>query len=181
LIRYFGEFPEFYLLCAIFVSILLFRILHIFNHSNCNEYEWLNFIKVLNGSQSLDSLKINNKNEIQKYARKIKTFKFCLTFCVYLILFFNYWDLIRFGLLCAFIYLINCYFWMSVIGFSFFYYFNVCYYCKTILESFNNSIKQLFAEKGKEFLKYKTIDQLMNDHNSICLDIKINNKFWQKY
>jgi hypothetical protein len=90
LIRYFGEFPEFYLLCAIFVSILLFRILHIFNHSNSNEYEWLNIIKVLNGSKSLDSLKINNKNEIQKYTRKIKTFKFFLTFCVYLFLFFNY-------------------------------------------------------------------------------------------
>jgi hypothetical protein len=45
LIQYFGEFPEFYLLCAVFVSILSFRILQIFNHSNSNEYEWLNIIK----------------------------------------------------------------------------------------------------------------------------------------
>jgi hypothetical protein len=194
LIQYFGEFPEFYLLCAIFISILSFRILHIFNHSNSNEYEWINIIKVLNGSQPLDSLKINNKNEIQKYAQKIKTFKFFLTLCVYsnigfdfftatavLFLFFNYSDLIKFGLLTAFIYLINSYFWMSVIGFSFLYYFIVCFYCKTIFKLFNNSIKQLFDGKGKAFLKYKTIDQLIKDHNSICLDIKLCNKFWQKY
>jgi hypothetical protein len=47
--------------------------------------------------------------------------------------------------------------------------------------SFNNSIKQLFDRKGKAILKYKTIDQLIKDHNSICLDIKLYNKFWQKY
>jgi hypothetical protein len=70
---------------------------------------------------------------------------------------------------------------MSVIGFSFLYYFIVCFYCKTIFKSFNYSIKQLFDGKGKAFLKYKTIDQLVKDHNSICLDIKLYNKFWQKY
>jgi hypothetical protein len=61
------------------------------------------------------------------------------------------------------------------------YYFIVCFYCKTIFKSFNNSVKLLFDGKGKTFLKYKTIDQLMKDHNSICLDIKLYNKFWQKY
>jgi hypothetical protein len=40
-------------------------------------------------------------------------------------------------------------------------------------ESFNNSIKQFFAGKGNAFLKYKTIDHLIKDHNSICLDIKL--------
>jgi hypothetical protein len=68
---------------------------------------------------------------------------------------------------------------MTVITFSFLYYFIVCYYCKTIFKAFNNSIKQLFD--GKAFLKYKTIDQLIKDHNSICLDIKLYNKFLQKY
>jgi hypothetical protein len=147
----------------------------------------------LNGSQPLDSLKIYNKNEIQKYIQKIKTFKFFLNLCVYSILtftfftsltvlfLFNYSDLIRFGLFSAFIYLINCYFWLSIIGFSFLYYFIVCFYCKTIFKSFNNSIKLLFDGKGKAFLKYKTIDQLIENHNSICLDIKLYNKFWQKY
>jgi hypothetical protein len=192
IIQYLGEFPEFYYLCVVFASILCIRILHIFNHSNSNDYEWLNIIKVLNGSQSLDSLKIYNKNELQKYIQKIITFKFFLNFFFYsllvfdffstlavLFLFFNYSDLIKFGLLSAFINLINSYFWVSVIGFSFLYYFIVCLYCKTIFKSFNNSIKQLFD--GKTFLKYKTIDQLMKDHNSICLDIKLYNKFWQKY
>jgi hypothetical protein len=194
LYQYFGEFPEFYYLCLIFCSIFCFRILHIFNHSNSNDYVWIKIIRTLNGSQSLDSLKIYNKNEIQKYIRKIKTFKFFLNLCVYsnlsftfftsltvLFLFFNYSDLIRFGILSAFIYFINCYFWFSVTGFSFLYYFIVCFYCKTILKSFNNSIKLLFDGKGKAFLKYKTIDQLIKNHNSICLDIKIYNKFWQKY
>jgi hypothetical protein len=70
---------------------------------------------------------------------------------------------------------------VTVIAFSFFYYFIAFFYCKTIFKSFNNSIKQLFDGKGKAFLKYKTIDQLIKDHNSICLDIKLYNKFWQKY
>jgi hypothetical protein len=194
LIQYFSEFPEFYYLITIFGSILCFGILYIFNHSNSNEYEWLKIIKVLNGSQSLDSLKINNKNEIQNYVQKIKSFKFSLNLCVYLtftlafftslavlFLYFNCSDLIRFGILSAFIYLINAFFGMFVIGFSFLYYFIVCFYCKTIFKSFNNSIKQLFDGKGKAFLKYKIIDQIIEDHNSICLDIKLYNKFWQKY
>jgi hypothetical protein len=192
IIQYLGEFPEFYYLCVVFASILCIGILHIFNHSNSNDYEWLNIIKVLNGSQSLDLLKIYNKNELQKYIQKIRTFKFFLNLFFYsllaldflttlavLFLSFNYSDLVKFGLLSAFIILINCYFWISVIGFSFLYYFIVCLYCKTIFKSFNNSIKQLFD--GKTFLKYKTIDQLIKDHNSICLDIKLYNKFWQKY
>jgi hypothetical protein len=166
LFQYLGEFPEFYYVIVIFGFILCFRILHIFNHSNSNDYEWLKIIKVLNGSQSLDSLKIYNKNEIQNYVQKIKSLKFFINFCVYLtftfvsfttlavlFLFFNYSDLIRFGVLSAFIHLINSYFLMFVNGFSFFYYFIVCFYCKTIFKSFNNSIKQLFDGKGKAFLK----------------------------
>jgi len=194
LIQYFGEYPEFYYLGAIFFSIFCFRILYIFNHSNSNDYLWFKILRVLNGSQSLDSLKIYNKNEIQKYVQKIKTFKFILNLFLYLVfsfsffttlallfLFFNYLDFIKFGLLSTFIFLINSYFWTSVVGFSFLYYFIVCFYCKTIFKSFNNSIQQLFEGKGKAFLKYKTIDQLIKDHNSICLDIKLYNKFWQKY
>ncbi len=74
--RYEYAFHYIILLCAVFVSILSFRILHIFSHSISNEHEWLNIdiIKVLNGSQSLDSLKIINKNEVQEYAQKIETF-----------------------------------------------------------------------------------------------------------
>jgi hypothetical protein len=168
--------------------------LHIFNHSNSNDYEWLKIIKVLNGSQSLDSFKIYNKNEIKNYVQKIKAFKYFLNLCVHsilifvfltslavLFLFFNYSDLIKFGLLSAFIFFISAYFGMFVIVFSFFYYFIVCFYCKTIFKSFNKSIKLLFDGKGKALLKYKTIDQLIKDHNSICLDIKLYNKFWQKY
>jgi hypothetical protein len=194
LFQYFGEFPEFYYTFLIFCSIFCFRILHIFNHSNINDYVWIKIIRALNGSQSFDSLKIYKKNEIQKYVQKIRTFKFLINLYVYstltfalftsltiLFLFFNYSDLIRFGLLSAFIFLIDSYFWLSIIGFSFLYYFIVCFYCKTIFKSFNNSIKLLFDGKGKAFLKYKTIDQLIKDHNSICLDIKLCNKFWQKY
>jgi hypothetical protein len=193
-IQFYGEFPEFYYLIAIFMSTFSFRILHIFNHSNSNDNEWLKIIKVLNGSQSLDSLKIYYKNEMRKYIKKIKSLNFFINLWVYsniiinlfttlaiLFLFFDSSDLIRFGLFSAFIYLINIYFWFSIILFSFFYYFIVCFYCKTIFESFNNSIKLLFDGKGKPFLKYETIDRLIKDHNSICLDIKLYNKFWQKY
>ncbi len=148
----------------------------------------------MNGSQSFDSVKIYNKNEIKEYVQKIKSFNFFLnlyvrsqlsfaffTTLVLLYLFYDYSDLIKFGVLSAFIYLIDCYFWVTVIAFSFFYYFIICFYCKTMFKSFNNSIKQLFDGKGKAFLKFITIDQLTKDHNSICLDIKLYNKFWQKY
>jgi hypothetical protein len=169
-IQYFGEYPEFYYLCAIFGSIHGFRVLHIFNHSNSNDYEWLKIIKVLNGLQSLDSLKIHNKNEIQEYIQKIKSFKFFVYISAYLTYILNFFttltvlylsfdssDLIRFGIFSTFIYLIFCYSLTTVIIFSFLYYFIVCFYCKTIFKSFNYSIKQLFD--GKALLKYKTIDQ----------------------
>jgi hypothetical protein len=194
LVQYLGEFPEFYYLGSLFISILCFRILHIFNHSNSNDYEWLKIIKVFNGSQSLDSLKIYNKNEIQEYIQKIKSFEFFVYISAYLINILNFFttlavlylsfdssDLIRFGIFSAFIYLTVCYSLSTVIIFSFLYYFIVCFYCKTIFKSFNNSLKKLFDGKGKAFLKYKTIDQLIKDHNNICLDIKLYNKFWQKY
>jgi hypothetical protein len=133
LIQFFGEFPQFYYLCAVFVSIFSFRILHIFNHNNNNDYEWLRIIKVLNGSQSLNSLKIYNKKEIKEYVQKIKFFKNIIYLCFYsqlsfdfftafsfLFLFFDFSNLIKFGFFSAFIYLINCYFLMSVIFFNFF-------------------------------------------------------------
>jgi len=61
LLQYFGKFPEFYYVIVIFDSIFCFRILHIFNHSYSNDYVWIKIIRALNGSQSLDSLNINNK------------------------------------------------------------------------------------------------------------------------
>ncbi len=104
-----------------------------------------------------------------------------MTVLAVLFLFFNYSDLKKFGILSAFIFLINGFFCATVIGFSFLYYFIICLYCRIIFKSFNSSIKQLFNGKRKALLKYKTIDQLIKDHNSICLDIKLYNKFWQKY
>jgi hypothetical protein len=146
----------------------------------------------LNGSQLFDSLKIYNKNEIQKYAQKIRSLKLMIHFFLYSILsihfllsftflFYDYSDIISFGLLSAFIYLINCYFWSWVIGFSFLYYFIVCFYCRTIFESFINSIKLLLNEKVMRLLSLKLLTNWSKDHNSICLDTKIYNKFWQKY
>jgi hypothetical protein len=192
IVQYFGEFPEFYYLCAMFVSTLSFIIFYIFNHSNINDYEWLQIIKVLNGSQSLDSLKIYNKNEIQEFIQKIKSFKFFVYISAYSInifdlltalavsyLFFNTSDLIRFGIFSAFIFFITGYCMSIVIIFCFLYYFIICFYCKTMFKSFNYSVRKYFD--GKAFLKYKTIDKLIKDHNSICLDIKLYNKFWQKY
>ncbi len=79
----------------------------------------------------------------------------------------------------TFIYLIVCYCLSSVVMFSFLYYFIICFYCKIIFKSFNYSIRKYFD--GKEFLNHKSIDKLIKDHNSICLDIKLYNKFWQKY
>jgi hypothetical protein len=125
----------------------------------------------LNGSQSLDSLKIYNKNEIQKFVQKIRSLKLMIHYFLYLlltvvclltfstlILVYEYSDLISFGILSAFIYLINNFFWLTLIGFSFLYNFIICYYCKTRFKSFNNFIKFLLSEKSEAFLKYETID-----------------------
>jgi hypothetical protein len=48
-------------------------------------------------------------------------------------------------------------------------------------KSFNNCLKSLLNGKSNSFLELKTVDKLIEDHNSICLDTNLYNKFWQKY
>ena len=96
-----------------------------------------------------------------------------------LIIFFDISDFIRYGIISA-ILLVFCVFYVfSVISFSFLYYFIVCYYFKFRFKSFNNSI--LLNSSSQLFLRFKFIDKLIKDHNKICYDIKVYNKFWQKY
>ncbi len=194
IVQYYGGIPEFYYFGTIFLLLFCLRIIHILNHSNSKDYEWLKIIKALNELQSFNALKIYNKNETQKYVRRIKTLKFITQYVIYSILlfefllsfavlfiFFDLSDLLKYGILSSLIYFFNCYIWFPLIGFSSFYYFIVCYYCKTRFKSFNNYIQLLLNEKNTAFLKYKTVDQLINYHNSICSDIKSFNNFWQKY
>ncbi len=75
----------------------------------------------------------------------------------------------------------SCFSIVIVISYSFLYYFIVCYYCKVRFKSFNNCLKSLLNGKSNSFLELKTVDKLIEDHNSICLDTNLYNKFWQKY
>ncbi len=75
----------------------------------------------------------------------------------------------------------SCFSIVIVISYSFLYYFIVCYYCKVRFKSFNNYLKSLLNGKSNSFLELKTVDKLIEDHNSICLDTNLYNKFWQKY
>jgi hypothetical protein len=84
---------------------------------------------------------------------------------------------IKFGTFRAFIHLVNCLFSFDIIGFSFLYYFIVCFYCKTRFKSFNNYLQSLLDAKCRVFLKFKVIDQLIEDHNSICLNIELKTSF----
>jgi hypothetical protein len=194
IIQYFGGIPEFIYLCTILALILTLAIVLIFNHSIDKEYEWLNIIRILKGLNSIDSLKFYDKNETKNYINRIKSVRIFIIslFCTWILLdillcfaviflYFSSSGLIIYGILGSINFLLCVYLCLSVIAISFFYYFIVCYYCNKRFESFNNYIKQLLNQKSKAFLKYKTFDQLIEDHNRICSEIKLYNKFWQKY
>jgi hypothetical protein len=194
IVQHLSEIPEFYYLCVILGSILTLAIVLIFNHSIDKEYEWLNIIRILKDLNSTDSLKFYDRNEYENYIKRIKSVKYLIVLLFYawisfdslmcsaiLFLYFSSLDLIIYGILSSVLLLVLLYFCTSIIAFSFLYYFIVVYYCKTSFKSFNNYINQLLIQKSKAFLKYKTIDQLIKDHNRICSEIKLYNKFWQKY
>jgi hypothetical protein len=83
IMQYFGGITEYFYLNAFFVSILCLRILYIFNHSNSDEYEWLNIIRVLCGLKSIYFFKFHNKNDIQLFVSKIKKLKLFTYLSVY--------------------------------------------------------------------------------------------------
>jgi hypothetical protein len=194
IIQHIGGITEYFYSIALIFTLLSLRIIFILNYSYDKDYEWLDIIKVLNGSQSSNFLKLYDKNEFNNYLIKIKNLKIVFNFfflsslpfatiiaLTILFINFNYSDLINYGILSAIIY----FFWASsiapVITFSILYYLIVCYYCKIRFKSFNDYLNSLRDEKIRAFINYKTIDQLIKDHNSICSDIKNYNKFWQKY
>jgi len=191
-LQYFNGITKFYYANSILCSILTLRIIHILNNSDLNDYKWLKIIEVLKGFESFNSIGFNDKNLIKRYVHKIKSLKLLISILVQLslsfmilliittlVINFNYSDLIKYGLITA----INYFIWFHINAVGnievFLYYFIVCYYFKLRLKSFN---KCLLSDKTeKVFLKFKAIDQLIEDHNRICLDIKTYNRFWKKY
>ncbi len=194
IIQYFGGITEYFYLNSFFFSILCLRILYIFNHSNSDEYEWLNIIRALCGLKSIYSFKFHDKNDIQLFVNKMKKLKLFNYLSVYFyllitvlmimtvsIFFLNTPDLIVYHILSAILYFSFNFSIITVISYSFLYFFIVCYYCKMRFKSFNNYLKSLLNGKSNSFLELKTVDKLIEDHNSICLDTNLCNKFWQKY
>ena len=65
-----------------------------------------------------------------------------------------------------------------VVYHSLLFYFIVCYYCKYRFKSYNSTAIDIMKES---FITSKKFSILIKEHNSVCYDIFINNKFWKKY
>jgi len=68
---------------------------------------------------------------------------------------------------------------LFILSYSFLYYYIVCYYCRMRFRILNNFL--VLKSANKMFIKYKLIDELFQEHNSICNKIVFYNKFWKHY
>jgi hypothetical protein len=190
-IQYIGGITEYFYGMSSFVSLLTFRILYLFNFSKRDYFEWLDIIKVLKGIQNMETIKIYNKIEMKKFFTKIRIIKkfirigilCCISFLALIpvitsIIVHDLEYILKYGILSGILFYAFTHFVIFILGYSFLYFFIVCYYCKIRFKSFNRKIG---ANNNKIFIKNELFDALLEEHNEICDTIILYNKFWSKY
>jgi hypothetical protein len=164
----------------------------ILNNRESNNFEWIHIIKVLKGLQNESTIRIYDKNLYKKFAEKVRYILsllriqisinglfLVLSSIIIVIIFYDLKEIIIYGILSGLIYcgFLNTFF--IIMSYSFFYYLIVCFYCKLRFKLFNS--KLLRTKKVQIFLSSKTVFELTEEHNNICNNIILHNKFWSKY
>jgi hypothetical protein len=176
---HFGGITQYFYLMAISGSVLTLRVINLFNHKNMNYFRWIKIIEALKGLKSMDTIGIKDKNEFKIFIKKMNIFLLIITSTTILILLYDIKDLIIYGILSVLKFSGTFYFLATIMLYSLLYYFIVCYYCKIRFKSFNNKLKRI--AKTIIFIHHKKVLDLVEEHDRICCDIFMHNKFWRKY
>jgi hypothetical protein len=96
---------------------------------------------------------------------------------------YDIYDFILYGISWVIIWTIWCYYATIAIYWPPGYFFIVCYYLKLRLTSFQIRLKTLSQEINSLSMKTKSflIKSILKEHNELCQQIFIYNKFWRKY
>ncbi len=99
------------------------------------------------------------------------------------ILNYDIYDFILYGISWVIIWPIWCYYACIAIYWPPGYFFIVCYYLKLRLTSFQTKVKIFSQRMNRLSMKTKSflIKGFMKEHNELCQQIFIYNKFWRKY
>jgi hypothetical protein len=191
-VQYIGGITEFFYAMGINSLILSLVVIILLNKKEINYFRWLDIIKVLKGIKNMNSIKIHDKNVHKIFVRKIKyvlifakilikidTFSLVLVSITGLYLFYDVKDMLIYGILSVVKFHLFFISMVIVISYGFFYYFIVCYYCKLRFKSFNDKVMKTIS--SQIFYSRKKFKALIEEHNSICNDINVHNKFWKYY
>jgi hypothetical protein len=191
-VQYIGGITEFFYVMGINGSILSLVVIILLNKKEINYFRWLDIIKVLKGIKNMSAIKIHDKNVHKIFVRKvnyglifvkilikINALLLVLVSITGLYLFYDLKNMLIYGILSVvkfYLFFVSA---IVVISYGFFYYFIVCYYCKLRFKSFNNRVMKTIS--SQIFYSRKKFNALIEEHNSICNDINVHNKFWKYY
>jgi hypothetical protein len=191
-IQYVGGITEYFYAMGINGLILSLVVIILLNKKEINYFRWLDIIKVLKGIKSMNAIKIHDKNVHKIFVHKINyllilakiSIKINVLFLVLvsitsLYLFYDLKDMLIYGILSAVKFSLFFISMIVAISYGFVYYFIVCYYCKLRFKSFNDKVMKTII--SRLFYTRKKFKVLAEEHNSICNDINLHNKFWKYY
>jgi len=189
-VQYIGGITQFHRLEILCGLISTFVILLHFTFSS--DIQWLEIIGILKGLQPMDGIKSLESSSVRQFVNKVRFMKnvikianlitiLSLTLAIILVT-LNSVDLtniLKYGILSILMLIILFSAASLVFTYSFLYYYIVCEYCKMKFNLLNGLLKSVGSDKL--FIEYKTITEILEQHNNIFNKISSYNKFWKIY
>jgi hypothetical protein len=190
LAQYMGGITQFHYLETLVCLILILAIIILFNYSS--SMQWIEIIGILNGNTIMERMRNSDFEYWEKFINRIKFIRIIIKLAVYFSVFFyiqmsiilviishDLIEIFKYGITGISLYISLGVSVIFIVFYSFLYCYIVCYYCRMKFRIFNNFLEQEIT--NKMFIKYKVIDELFREHNSICNKIILYNKFWKHY
>ena len=187
--KYMGGIKHFIYPIAMFMSLISVVFIKVFNFNNNNTYYWLKVFEILKRYEILRSLGIWNNKDMATILNIIRLGVLVIPYliCSMLILMFMYSffliiniyefpDILIYGFPSVLIYLLYGYSILNIGSNCVLCLFTVCGYSQIKLKAINKMIINL--TKNSLIINRK-INQLIEEHNSICIQIYKFNSFWK--
>jgi hypothetical protein len=188
LCQYIGGITQFHRLEILLSLIITLVIIILFNYSH--NMQWIEIIGILKGLTIMRKSIDSDLEFWEKFIKRIQLIRIIIKLGVYSTIFFytlmsvilviashDLIEIFKYGIPGILVYFSMGFPTVFILSYSFLYYYIVCYYCRMRFRIFNYSLKF----ENKMFIKYKLIDELFREHNSICNKIIFYNKFWKHY
>ncbi len=191
IVQSFGGITIFFYLIIILASVLVIRILILFNSEIKTTKKWFNLVLVLKGTVPMTEIVIMDKGLVKKFAKRIKTLMFIIksgvflieTFLIIISITICYYELkhkLIYSILGSIGFYVWAYYFINILFNSIMYYYIVCDYFEKSFRCLNKSIQAL-SESEEALIKMKSIDEIISKHDILCNAIYEYNNFWKKY